>query len=56
MKNKIGEVKISEKDYWWCDKCEIDDTGSRMCPCPRGGCEAKPVGKIITTKQYTPNN
>ena len=55
MKNKIGEAKSYEEEYWWCDRCEIDDTGDRMCPCPRGYCEAEPIGKIIITKIYVPN-
>ncbi len=55
MKNKIGQAKSYEEEYWWCDRCEIDDTGDRMCPCPRGYCEAEPIGKIIITKIYVPN-
>jgi hypothetical protein len=48
-----GESIISEEtdDYYECPRCEINSlTESRMCPCPRGGCEAVITGTITTTK------
>lgn len=44
------------KDYVYCERCEIDNSGSRMCPCPRGGCEAELKGEYIitTTKEFKP--
>jgi hypothetical protein len=48
-----GESIISEEtdDYYECPRCKIDSlTESRMCPCPRGGCEAIITGTITTTK------
>ncbi len=42
--------KTTKKDYWVCDSCNItSQTKSRMIPCPRGNCEAKVKGEIITT-------
>lgn len=48
--------KIKEKsevsDYYECDRCDINsEHENRMCPCPRGGCEAEVVGKkkVVTT-------
>jgi len=46
-----GERMVSEKrdDYYACTRCDINSlTKDRMCPCPRGGCEAKLVGSIDT--------
>lgn len=47
-------VKKKPKDkIYVCDRCEITPTSGRgtMCPCPRGGCEAKLVS--IPQKLYT---
>lgn len=44
-------MKISEdkKSYYVCSSCNITTlTPNRMCPCPRGGCEAEIKGKIKT--------
>ena len=36
-----------------CKSCEIDSlTGNRMCPCPRGSCDAVVVGKLQTIRTY----
>lgn len=42
---------IKEEDFYKCKRCKISsDTKYGMCPCPRGGCEAKITGtKTITT-------
>ena len=37
------------RPYWYCSRCKIDNTGERMCPCPRGSCDAEVVGRITTT-------
>lgn len=44
-------TEIKNKPYIVCSRCEIDNTGKRMCPCPRGGCEAEEVGTITTSIQ-----
>jgi hypothetical protein len=37
------------EDYWVCGRCNItSDTEQRMCPCPRGGCDAELVGEKET--------
>ena len=43
------ETIVKEEDYWECDRCHINNLGERMCPCPRGGCEAEPIGVIVTS-------
>lgn len=53
MKDKIStKTSTRIKDYWYCDRCKISsNTGNRMIPCPRGGCEAEIRGEYtITTK------
>ena len=43
--------KIIEEDCYECKRCDISsEHENRLCPCPRGGCEAEIVGKklIIT--------
>lgn len=54
-KRKESSTKVEETDYIYCDRCKIDNLGkgNRMCPCPRGGCEAEVVGKIKTTIELT---
>lgn len=47
-KKKIPSVKVIEDEYWYCERCEIDNLGERMCPCPRGSCDAEPIGVIKT--------
>lgn len=52
MKIKSGKKeKIKRVDVYYCDRCNISsDTSRRMCPCPRGGCDAEVVAKrMITT-------
>jgi len=45
------KTKVKKEDIWSCDSCKIhSDTKNRMCPCPRGGCDAIVIGKkVITT-------
>lgn len=45
------KLKTTNSKIFYCNRCEIDSLGSRMCPCPRGGCDAKVVGlKTVKTK------
>ena len=40
----------TKKHYWECNNCGTNSqTQDCMIPCPRGGCEAKITGEIITT-------
>lgn len=49
MREIIQEAK-KEEDYYTCSRCKINsNTEDRMCPCPRGGCEAKISGTLYTT-------
>ena len=45
------KVKTKKTDFYECKRCEItSDTKGRMCPCPRGSCEAAIIGtKIVQT-------
>ena len=43
-------VTHEEYPFYTCKRCEINTlTPNRMCPCPRGGCEAVAVGKVVST-------
>lgn len=51
FESDILETKIvstENKIYWYCTRCDINtlDNSDRMCPCPRGGCEAEKGGEI----------
>lgn len=51
MKNKIKQT-----DYYECKSCKINSTTKgRMCPCPRGGCDARITGTLIITKELDTN-
>lgn len=42
--------EIVKDDFYSCGRCNITSlTKDRMCPCPRGSCEAKIVGEITKT-------
>ena len=44
------------KDLYYCPSCKISTlTKSRMCPCPRGGCEAYLAGEITTVTTRSVN-
>ncbi len=45
-------TKTKKEDYYICNECKITSlTKGRMCPCPRGGCEAEICGIVkITTE------
>lgn len=44
------------KDYFECKRCEINtETVGRMCPCPRGSCEAVHKGTVIITRSIKLN-
>ncbi len=46
----VDSIKIKSDDYYTCKTCEINsETKGRMCPCPRGSCEAIITGTIKTT-------
>lgn len=47
---QLTYVKVTKKDYWKCDRCGNTTRNSKgtMIPCPRGGCDAKIIGEIIT--------
>lgn len=47
--------KVKTKDYYTCERCEIDSLGKEMCPCPRGGCEAAITGTLTTTTDVVRN-
>jgi len=41
-------------DYWECKRCRINSkTKDRMCPCPRGSCEAEVTGREVITTEST---
>lgn len=44
--------KVEKTEIWGCDRCKItSESKDRMCPCPRGGCDAEIIGeKIVTTE------
>jgi hypothetical protein len=42
------ELKRTEEDYFKCERCNIDSLGERMCPCPRGSCDAVLSGTVTT--------
>jgi hypothetical protein len=47
---KQPQTKIITEDYYECKRCNISsEHETRMCPCPRGGCEAEVKGKKVTT-------
>jgi hypothetical protein len=51
---KIISDKTKSEDYYVCDRCEINSlTKQRMCPCPRGGCEARIAGTLTVTTTKT---
>ena len=49
-KDRIISQKTTWEDYWICDRCDINSDGERMCPCPRGSCEAELVGEVEIVK------
>lgn len=46
-------IETTEEDYYICDRCDIDslNKGTSWCPCPRGSCEARIAGTIVTEKK-----
>lgn len=49
----IASVKTTE--FLDCPRCEMNSLtrGTRMLPCPRGGCEVRIIGEIKTTVEVT---
>lgn len=57
MKLPSNKTKTKVSDFYSCERCKINtDTSGRMCPCPRGSCEAEIIGKlkITTIIEFTP--
>jgi len=51
-----NQITTTSKDYYECPRCEINSlTEKRMCPCPRGSCEAEIKGEIKTTVEVIYN-
>lgn len=49
-------LKDKRKDYWECDRCEINSLKKdSMCPCPRGSCDAELVGVVVTKREIIYN-
>ncbi len=49
-------IKREKEDIYGCEICEItSQIKGRMCPCPRGGCEAEIIGKKIVTTEIILN-
>ena len=54
--------KIEVEDFYECDRCEADisdkkanSLNKKYCPCPKSSCDAKLVGKVITTTKIIRN-
>ena len=49
---------VKRGDLWYCERCNITSLSERMCPCPRGGCEAEIIGKVKESREIsiTKNN
>lgn len=51
---KSKTTKTTKETYFTCGRCKIDSlTKDRMCPCPRGSCEAKVAGTVVTQIERT---
>jgi hypothetical protein len=43
------EIDVKQEDYYICERCDITSLKEgKMCPCPRGSCEAKISGTVTT--------
>jgi len=48
--NRIIKKDRKYESYYECERCNItSETEGRMCPCPRGSCEAEAIGEKMTT-------
>jgi len=43
------KTTIETDDFYYCKRCNTTSLQEQMCPCPRGNCETKIVGKVTTT-------
>lgn len=44
--------KTKVEGYYECKECNISSlTKGRMCPCPRGSCDAVKKGEVVTTTE-----
>jgi len=51
----MSKVEFETEDVFGCKRCNISSlTSGRMCPCPRGSCEAEIIGKLKVT--FIPND
>ena len=58
FKKTASITTYTERDIYGCDSCKINNRvdADRTCPCPRGSCEAKVIGREkMTTKFYKVN-
>jgi hypothetical protein len=54
MKAPKSVTTTKQTDFWECSQCGItSSTSGRMIPCPRGSCEAKVTGQMITVVTKT---
>lgn len=45
----MSEISKTSTEYYECTRCGISNLHkTRMCPCPRGGCEAEVKGRLET--------
>ena len=58
MEKRLIKNDVKFETYWECGRCKItSETEDRLCPCPRGSCEAEAIGeKTIETEilRYEP--
>jgi len=45
----MAKKEKKNTSYYECKRCDINSMTHRMCPCPRGGCEAVRLGHVETT-------
>jgi hypothetical protein len=50
------EIKpiVEEADFYYCPRCKENSINSENVPCPRGSCEARIDGTIVTTIVVNP--
>lgn len=54
IKYTLKKEKTKKEDYYECKRCNknsVKNPEYASCPCPRGGCEAQVVGKVVITTQ-----
>ena len=43
-----------EEKLWACPRCKTNDITDGSSGCPRGGCEAKVIGRVVTGYELLP--